>query len=75
LARACVTDIRRETGDPLVPVHVIGGVTDFLSTRQLVAAARGARDEGSYGFSLYNLETTTATDWRAIEVWRDPRRR
>ncbi len=75
MARACVTDIRRETRDPDVPVHVIGGVTDFLSTRQLVAAARGARDEGSYGFSLYNLETTTRSDWRAIDVWRALRRR
>ncbi len=56
-------------------MHVIGGVTDFLSTRQLVAAARGARDEGSYGFSLYNLETTTLSDWRAIDVWRALRRR
>lgn len=70
MAADCVETIRRETGDPTVPVHVIGGVTDFLSTRQLVAAARGARSAGATGFSLYNLETTTATDWRAIDVFR-----
>ena len=68
----CVTTIRTQTGDPTVPVHVIAGVTDFLTTRQLVAAARGARDAGATGFSLYNLETTTAADWRAIDVWRTP---
>ena len=75
MAADCVKTIRRETGDPAVPVHVIGGVTDFLSTRQLVAAARGARSAGATGFSLYNLETTTATDWRAIEVFRGTARR
>jgi hypothetical protein len=70
MARDCVTTIHRETGDPEAPVHVIAGVTDFLSTPQLVAAARGARDGGAKGFSLYNLETTTVSDWRAIDVWR-----
>ena len=68
----CVTTIRTQTGDPTAPVHVIAGVTDFLKARQLVAAARGARDAGAMGFSLYNLETTTAADWRAIDVWRTP---
>ncbi len=70
MSAACVTTIQRETGDPQVPVHVIGGVTDFLSTRQLVASARGAKRAGSAGFSLYNLETTALTDWRAIDLWR-----
>ena len=67
---ACVTTIREQTGDPAVPVHVIAGVTDFLSSRQLVAAARGAKAAGANGFSLYNLETTAPGDWRAIDVWR-----
>jgi hypothetical protein len=75
MAADCVETVRRETGDPSVPVHVIGGVTDFLSTRQLVAAARGARAAGAAGFSLYNLETTTASDWRAIDVFRGTARR
>jgi dihydrodipicolinate synthase/N-acetylneuraminate lyase len=70
MAANCVTTIHRETGDPKVPVHVIAGVTDFLTTRQLVAAARGAKAAGSDGFSLYNLETTAPSDWRAIELWR-----
>lgn len=68
----CVTTIRTQTGDPAAPVHVIAGVTDFLKPRLLIAAARGARDAGSTGFSLYNLETTTAADWRAVDVWRTP---
>lgn len=75
MAADCVETIRRETGDPTAPVHVIGGVTDFLSTRQLVAAARGARAAGAAGFSLYNLETTTTSDWRAIDVFRGTARR
>ena len=72
MAADCVTTIRTQTGDPTVPVHVIAGVTDFLKPRQLVAAARGARQAGAAGFSLYNLETTTAGGWRALDVWRQP---
>jgi hypothetical protein len=68
----CVTTVRTQTGDPAAPVHVIAGVTDFLKPRLLIAAARGARDAGATGFSLYNLETTTAAGWRAVDVWRTP---
>jgi hypothetical protein len=75
VARECVTTIRRETGDPDVPVHVIGGVTDFISPRQLGAAARGARDARAMGFSIYSLDTTTRADWRALDVWRGSRPR
>ena len=69
LAAECVTTIHTQTGDPTVPVHVIAGVTDFLKPRLLVAAARGAARAGATGFSLYNLETTTAGGWRAIATW------
>ena len=72
MAAACVTTIREQTGDPAAPVHVIAGVTDFLKPRLLIAAARGAKSAGAMGFSLYNLETTTPADWRAIDVWRAP---
>lgn len=72
MSAECVTTIRTQTGDPAAPVHVIAGVTDFLKPRLLIAAARGARDAGAMGFSLYNLETTTAAGWRAVDVWRTP---
>ena len=68
----CVTTVRTQTGDPAAPVHVIAGVTAFHKPRLLIAAARGARDAGATGFSLYNLETTTAAGWRAVDVWRTP---
>lgn len=70
VARECVETIRRETGDADVPVHVIGGVTDFISPRQLGAAARGAREAGAMGFSIYSLDTTTRADWGALDIWR-----
>ena len=72
MAAECVTTIRTQTGDPAVPVHVIAGVTDFLKPRLLIAAARGAKSAGATGFSLYNLETTTVGDWRAVAVWQLP---
>jgi len=72
MTAACVTTIQEQTGDPAAPVHVIAGVTDFLKPRLLIAAARGAKSAGALGFSLYNLETTTPADWRAVDVWRTP---
>ena len=66
---ACVTMARELTGDPSLPVHVIAGVANHISAAQLAAAARGARDAGSNGFSLYDLATTRPGGWRAINTW------
>jgi len=45
---------------------------DSNECHTVIAAARGARDAGATGFSLYNLETTTTAGWRAVDVWRTP---
>ena len=50
-------------------MHVISGLAGGLSPAGLDAAARGARDAGANGFSLYDLATTTAAGWTALATW------
>ena len=65
----CVTRARTLTGDPALPVHLISGLAGGLSAANLDAAARGARDAGANGFSLYDLATTTPSGWAALSTW------
>ena len=65
----CVTKIRDVTGDQGTPVHLVSGLAGGLSTAGLDAAARGARDAGANGFSLYDLATTKANGWAALASW------
>ena len=67
-AKGCVDVLRRQTGDPNAEVHVITGSMG-LSAAQLDAAARGARDAGATGFSLYDLATTRPEGWTALGVF------
>lgn len=67
-ATGCVERLRQRTGDPAVEVHVITGSLG-LSAVQLDAAARGARDAGATGFSLYDLATTRPGGWTALGVF------
>jgi len=67
-ATGCVDVLRQRTGDPHAEVHVITGSAG-LSAAQLDAAARGARDAGATGFSLYDLATTRPDGWTALGVF------
>ena len=65
----CVQRPRDLIGDQATPVHVISGLAGGLPPANLDAAARGARDAGANGFSLYDLATTTAAGWTALATW------
>ena len=65
----CTQKPRDLIGDQATPVHVISGLAGGLSAANLDAAARGARDAGANGFSLYDLATTTAAGWAALSTW------
>jgi len=58
--------LRRETGDPNVRIHVIGGVGDRMrhgQTRAFVDVACGA---GILGASLYDFATTNSSKWSQL---------
>ena len=58
--------IRARTGDPSVPIHVIGGVsqkTGAAEARGFVSAVRSSR---TLGFSLYDFAGTKPAVWRTL---------
>ena len=64
--RRSIGIIRARTGDPNVPIHVIGGIsrrTGAAEARGFMRAVRGCR---TYGFSLYDFFGTTRTAWRTL---------
>ena len=69
MTKGCTQKPRDLIGDQGMPVHVISGLAGGLSPAGLDAAARGARDAGANGFSLYDLATTTAAGWTALATW------
>ena len=55
-----VAQVRSLTGDRSLPVHVIGGVADNVTTSEVADFASAARSAGVIGGSLYDFRTTTA---------------
>jgi len=58
--------LRRETGDPQVPIHLIGGGAWDSNAAEGRAFARAANDHGVIGASMYDQMTMGAEDWRAV---------
>ena len=58
--------LRRETGDPAVPIHLIGGGAWDSNAAEGHAFARAANDYGVIGASMYDQMTMGAEDWRAL---------
>src|SRR5262245_36560353 len=67
-----VTIIRRRTGDPNVPIHLIGGVADASTAAQARGFVRAARECGVIGASLYDWGTTTAAHWSILNAIKRP---
>ena len=60
--------LRRETGDPWVPIHLIGGGAWDSNAAEGRAFARAANDYGVVGASMYDQMTMGAEDWRALRA-------
>ena len=58
-----VERVRELTGLPRVPVHVIGGVGDEISTDDVKDFVRAANEVNVYGASLYDYQTTKPEYW------------
>jgi len=58
-----VAQVRSLTGDRSLPVHVIGGVADSISTSEVSDFVSAARASGVLGGSLYDFRTTAAAYW------------
>ncbi|MGH2691268.1 MAG: hypothetical protein ACRDHM_02075 [Actinomycetota bacterium] len=63
-----VAIIREETGDPTIPIHLIGGVADDASGSEVQAFVHAVREHGLLGASIYNWSLTGAPDWTPLET-------
>ena len=61
-----VAIVREKTGDPGVPIHLIGGVANDSSDSETTAYVRAVRETGLLGGSLYAFPDTSAADWRRL---------
>lgn len=62
-----VRAIRKHTGDPSVPIHVIGGISDDATLPETRAFVTAVRDRKPIGASLYSFMTTTRGQWARLE--------
>jgi hypothetical protein len=61
--------LRSETGEPDVPIHVIGGIANGLGPEELAGfSAAIADDGGTIGVSLYDWTTTRSTEWPVLDT-------
>jgi hypothetical protein len=61
--------LRTDTGEPDVPIHVIGGVANGLGPEELAGfAAAVADDGGTIGVSLYDWTTTRSAEWSVLST-------
>lgn len=65
-ARDVVRAIRSETGEPDVPIHLIGGSADHASNAAVDGFARAAGDCAVDGVSLYAYLQTRPSEWARL---------
>lgn len=67
-AKATLRSIRDKSGDPSVPVHVIGGIASAASSAEVRGFARAAVDARAAGASLYDAPITRPGQWRQLQL-------
>jgi hypothetical protein len=58
--------IWNETGDPTIPVHMIGGGAAATTQPEVHGFVQAIRDLGLTGGGLYDAATTRAFAWREL---------
>ena len=61
-----VVDIRRATGNPKVPIHLIGGIAGSMGARETAGFMRAVADCTPLGYSLYEFPITSRATWSAL---------
>ena len=64
--RDTIDGIRALTGDPGLPLHVVGGIANRTSPAALASFLAAVSDCGASGTSLYDAATTGAAGWRLL---------
>lgn len=58
--------IRASTGDPDIPIHVIGGIADRVTDADLEAMVAAIEGRGAIGGSLYDWRTSEPSHWSTL---------
>ena len=65
---ADVAIIRKRTGKPHVPIHLIGGLANAMGARELTGFMQAVRDCAPLGYSLYAFSITGPATWKALDA-------
>lgn len=60
--------VRRLTGNADIPVHLIGGIAEDATAREVGAQVRAAVDKKAFGTSLYDFPTTRPKQWERLSA-------
>jgi hypothetical protein len=63
---ATVAAVRTGTGNPNVPIHLIGGLSGAMRTPETAGFMRAVADCTPLGYSLYSFPTTHRATWTAL---------
>ena len=63
---ATVAAIRVGTGDPQIPIHLIGGLSGEMGAEETAGFMRAVADCSPLGYSLYAFPTTHRAAWTAL---------
>jgi hypothetical protein len=67
---ADVAIIRTHTGNPRVPIHLIGGIAGSMGAKETAGFMRAVTDCAPLGYSLYEFPITNPTTWKALTATR-----
>jgi hypothetical protein len=63
---ATVKAIRKRSGNPNLPIHLIGGLTDEMGSSETTGFMRAVAACAPVGYSLYAFPTTSRATWTAL---------
>lgn len=63
---ADIAIIRSRTGEPDVPIHLIGGIANRMGVRETAGFMRAVEDCEAFGYSLYDFPLTSRASWQAL---------
>jgi hypothetical protein len=63
---ADIAIIRTRTGQPHVPIHLIGGLANAMGGREIAGFMHAVADCSPLGYSLYAFSVTPPATWKAL---------
>ena len=63
---SCIRIIRQEVGDPNVPIHVIGGISNQSTPSEARGFVHAIREQGVIGASYYAYHGTGRSLWQSL---------